>query len=321
MVRYKAFLFICFIGIFSNSDAQVLSEDYINYKWEADSLYKTENYAAAVGFYRRICDLPSFIPRYDYYYTACCYAKIDKPDSALQYLEKGAKKGERFSSKKAIDSDKTLMLLHQMKRWDTIRNMLYDNTDMFLRDPSRNDSIYKVLLDLRVKDQRIRLQMMHDSNWEATYQAMSKADRDSSDHEFDTNDMECEIVLKKIIDKFGWPGLKMVGSDGEEAAWLVAQHSDGDTTFQVFCFKKMMAAMLNYDSQLNNIAYLQDRILLHEGKEQIYGTQFRSDGTKLVPRPIRDEKNVDKWRHAVGLPSLETYLSNSAKYFNDAKKK
>jgi len=315
MIKYKVVTFICFIAFFGNVGAQ-LSQEYINYKWSADSLYDTGNYASAVRFYRKICDLSSFIPRYDYYYASCCYIKMNQPDSALLYLEKGAEKGERFNSKNEIDSSLILMPLHKLQRWDSVRNLICSNIDKFENNPSRNDSLHKVLLKLKEKDQNIRLKIMHDSNWEATFHSMRKTARDSFNNEFNTNDKECEFELKKIISKFGWPGLKMVGSAGETAAWLIAQHSDLDTTFQVFCLKKMMVAILNYDSQLNNIAYLQDRVLVNEGKKQIYGTQFVDSNKKLRPRPIRDEKNVDKRRHAMELPSLETYLTISEKYFN-----
>ncbi len=34
--------------------------------------------------------------------------------------------------------------------------------------------------------------------------------------------------LKQMIADYGWPGLSLVGEDGAEAAWRIAQHSIGD---------------------------------------------------------------------------------------------
>ena len=41
--------------------------------------------------------------------------------------------------------------------------------------------------------------------------------------------------LKEIVDQYGWPGKSMVGKDGAQAAWLLAQHADADHAFQKKC--------------------------------------------------------------------------------------
>jgi hypothetical protein len=61
--------------------------------------------------------------------------------------------------------------------------------------------------------------------------------------------------------------------------------------------------------QAQNYALLQDRVLVGDGKPQIYGTQFKIIGKELVPDPIEDESNVDQRRAEVGLPSLGEYLA------------
>ena len=39
--------------------------------------------------------------------------------------------------------------------------------------------------------------------------------------------------LKEIIARYGWPTKAMVGWDGADAAWLLAQHADRDPAFQL----------------------------------------------------------------------------------------
>lgn len=57
-----------------------------------------------------------------------------------------------------------------------------------------------------------------------------------------------------------------------------------------------------------NVAYLTDRVLLAEGKKQIYGTQFSLvDGAWQV-RPLEDEANVDKRRAEIGLSTMAEYV-------------
>jgi Family of unknown function (DUF6624) len=71
----------------------------------------------------------------------------------------------------------------------------------------------------------------------------------------------------------------------------------------------------------SNLAYLTDRVLLAEGKEQRYGTQCTAIDGKWKPRPLEDEANVDKRRADVGLPPLAEYLKLiEQQYGGNAKK-
>jgi hypothetical protein len=304
-------LLFLFILSYSQAAKGQLSEEYVNFKWLADSLYDKADYNGSAFYYRKICVLNEFRPRFDYYYTARCYIKLDKIDSAYMYLMQGAKKGERFYKKSDVDSDKVLAPLRKLKEWDKLRNILLKNFEEFENNPNRNDSIRMVLVNLSKKDQGIRMQFASDS----VLRSMSKKIRDSLMDEWTRIDKEDEIELKKIIEKYGWPGLNMVGDDGEQAAWLIAQHSDRDTAFQVLCFGKIMTAILKYDATLSNVAYLQDRVLVNRKKEQIYGTQYRVIDEKYTPLPIGDEKNVNKRRHAMTLSTLEAYLKMSGEYY------
>ena len=62
------------------------------------------------------------------------------------------------------------------------------------------------------------------------------------------------------------------------------------------------------DVRPQHIAYLTDRVLVHEGKAQVYGTQAEGQGSDVKLMPITDEANVDKRRALVGLGPLAEYL-------------
>ncbi|TSC96384.1 MAG: Uncharacterized protein Athens101426_389 [Parcubacteria group bacterium Athens1014_26] len=64
------------------------------------------------------------------------------------------------------------------------------------------------------------------------------------------------------------------------------------------------------DIAKENIAYLKDRILINEGKKQLFGTQFitNKQNNKLTPRPIKDIKNLEKRRKEYNLPLFLDYL-------------
>ena len=84
--------------------------------------------------------------------------------------------------------------------------------------------------------------------------------------------------------------------DGSNAAWLLVQHADAEPKFQRKCLDLMTKLPQDEVSQ-TDLAYLTDRVLLAEGKKQIYGTQFTSSGGKWEPRPTRGPRQC---RQAAG---------------------
>jgi hypothetical protein len=125
--------------------------------------------------------------------------------------------------------------------------------------------------------------------------------------------------LKQTVQQRGWPTKSMVGSDGANAAWLLVQHADADIKFQRKCLDLMAALPKNEVSQ-TDFAYLTDRVLLAEGKKQIYGTQFEWVDGKLQPQALEDEANVDKLRADVGLTSLAEYAKSMEESYGAGKK-
>lgn len=114
--------------------------------------------------------------------------------------------------------------------------------------------------------------------------------------------------LKGVVEKHGWPGHALVGTDGAQAAFLLVQHADRDREFQRKCLPLLAAAAERKDAQPSHLAYLTDRVRVGAGEKQVYGTQLRQTGGELGPAPIEDEANVDARRKAVGLPPLAEYL-------------
>ena len=133
-------------------------------------------------------------------------------------------------------------------------------------------------------------------------------------------DEENTARLGEIVAKHGWPTKTLVGKDGAHAAWLLVQHSDANVQFQRKCLDLMVKAPKDEVSQ-TDLAYLTDRVLLAEGKKQLFGTQFTSSGGKWEPRPLEDPANVDKRRAEVGLPPLAEYVKVlESQYGNGSKK-
>jgi Family of unknown function (DUF6624) len=115
--------------------------------------------------------------------------------------------------------------------------------------------------------------------------------------------------LRQLITDVGWPGKSLVGEDGARDAWLLAQHADRDPVFQRQCLDLLAAAVERGEATAVQQAYLTDRVLLHEGKPQEYGTQAIAREGGFVARNLRDSGHVDERRASVGLGPLAEYLA------------
>jgi hypothetical protein len=120
--------------------------------------------------------------------------------------------------------------------------------------------------------------------------------------------------LREIILEHGWPTSGLVGEDGEDAAWAIAQHSDLDPAFQRFALEQLRAAVAIDQASPGNLAYLEDRVATAAGKPQIYGTQMRCGPDGAEPATsIEDEAGLEERWAAIGLPTTYAeYLAEMA---------
>jgi hypothetical protein len=120
-----------------------------------------------------------------------------------------------------------------------------------------------------------------------------------------------QVLLKKIFDKYGFPGYDLVGKQGSNNFWLMVQHCDKTPEFQLEVLKAMKPELRKNNADSKNFAYLTDRVNLNLGKKQIYGTQvtYRLDSCQAIPKPLADSLNVNSRRKEVGLEPIEDYLN------------
>lgn len=162
----------------------------------------------------------------------------------------------------------------------------------------QQSALAKQLLAMAKADKAMRIQSIKDvSLW------------DSSLDKKHTN------TMKHIVQRFGWPAISLVGKEASNAAWLLVQHADHDTDFQLMCLGLMKA--LPEDEVLPaNIAYLTDRVHIARGEPQLYGTQFWDYGNGLEVRPIKDKAGLDERRRAMGLEPFEVYSAEHRRLYD-----
>ena len=115
--------------------------------------------------------------------------------------------------------------------------------------------------------------------------------------------------MRAIVRQYGWPGPELVGQDGTDGAFLLVQHAN--LAFQKEMLPLVEKSYKNGKLSGQSYALLLDRVLVAEGKPQVYGTQAKRieewKGREPVLAPIEDEANVDKRRAEVGLFPLSEY--------------
>jgi hypothetical protein len=100
--------------------------------------------------------------------------------------------------------------------------------------------------------------------------------------------------LATILDEHGWPVPSLIGPEGAEAAWLIAQHAIGEPAFQRRCLRLLQEAAGAGDLPAWRPAILEDRIRMFEGRRQLYGTQLEPDHEGGFESRIRNvSKNAD----------------------------
>ena len=112
--------------------------------------------------------------------------------------------------------------------------------------------------------------------------------------------------LNEIFNKSGFPTVSQVGSNGVKAFVLVMQHS-GDIELRKKSQPGMKRAFKDKVLSANEYTNFVDRLLNDQGKPQIYGSNFQMKDGKMVMHPVKNLKNLDKRRKAIGLPPIEEY--------------
>jgi uncharacterized protein DUF6624 len=164
-----------------------------------------------------------------------------------------------------------------------------------------DEELRRELLARREEDQRIR------------HLAAARADPDTGRLPDDLGEQWHGIDddntrwLADVLASRGWPGRTLVGEEGAQAAWLLAQHADQDPIQQRAFLDALRAAVAQGEASAAHLAYLEDRVRVHAGQSQLYGTQFTHIDGSLRPHPIEDPGRLDERRSQAGLEPFADY--------------
>ncbi len=162
----------------------------------------------------------------------------------------------------------------------------------------------KQIEDMSVEDQKYRKQL------------------DSVEKRFGTESIEIKALWKtihakdsvnkiaviQIIDKYGWLGPDQIGESANIGLFFMVMHFDFAS--QKKYLPIIRTAVKEGKAAARELALLEDRVALKEGKKQLYGTQIRQDDKRgeYYIAPLEDPDNVDKRRKEMGLIPLAEYV-------------
>lgn len=278
-------------------------QEYDNFIKRADSLYRVKDYKnAALSYSAAFKSIGWIGTQNDRYNAACSWALAGVADSAFFQLNRIATKAN-FIDYAHITTDADLNSLHQDKRWQPLLQIIKQNKDK--TEANYNKPLVAQLDSVYINDQKYRQQI---DTIEKKYGWESK-EMKSLWKVINEKDSVNLIKVKNILNKYGWLGADVIGERGSQALFLVIQHSDQAT--QEKYLPMMREAVKNKKASGSNLALLEDRVALEQGKKQIYGSQIGRDQETGKPYilPLEDPDNVDKRRAAVGLQPLSDYVS------------
>lgn len=158
-----------------------------------------------------------------------------------------------------------------------------------------NEEVRHQLLAMRAEDLRVRQELLESGELGGAYVPRMEAVH-----------VKNAARLRALIAAHGWPAEDIAGTDGAEAAWLIAQHAIGEPEFQKHVLTLLHKCAAAGRTPAWHAAYLEDRIAMYEDRPQRFGSQWMDgprDG-RLRPWKLADPEHVNDLRASVGLAPL-----------------
>lgn len=292
---------LIFILLFIFSVTSTQAQSYKEYIQKADSFYQGKDFKSSVEYYEKAFNLEHTNPTH-LYNGACSTALTNDTKKAFDWLNLAIDNG--YENINHLKKDRDLTILHSEKEWQETMTKFQKKIDII--EANYDKPLQKELLSIYEDDQNIRKEFM------IVYKNPNsdKKKIDSIGKIMNYRDSLNLIKTSLILDKKGWVGKNVVGSQANQTLFLVIQHSDLKT--QQKYLPMMREAVKKGNANPGSLALLEDRVALREGKKQIYGSQIAKNPTtkKEYISPLEDPDNVDKRRAEAGLGTLADYVKN-----------
>lgn len=165
-----------------------------------------------------------------------------------------------------------------------------------IQDSVPYDSIRIILENACVSDQEIRRQLIESEGNDTLFMdylgKMSMIDKSN------------QLAVLPILEKYGWLPIEKIGEKASDGMFYVLQHTvDLDLFRKYLPYIKVLAN--KGGTKAWYAALIEDRLLMHEGKRQIYGSQVVKRSHRYQGRyfvwPLQCPDKVNELRKEVGL--------------------
>jgi hypothetical protein len=120
--------------------------------------------------------------------------------------------------------------------------------------------------------------------------------------------------LTEILDRDGFPGVKLVGLNATRAFVTILLHSPS-LELQKRALPQVERAVRRREIPPDDFAMLTDDVLTGEHKPQLYGTNFKFVGDKVALDVTQDPARLDERRRKLGLAPIAEYAKQLAELY------
>ena len=221
------------------------------------------------------------------------------------------------------------MAMSQTQKWalDPYVNEQGEVIEAIMRKRTPEDSLFELQMievfeEVYNQEPTVKIQDVDCSDLKNIQTKLWESDQKNRENgipDFEVDFKNLEVAVS-IIEQCGMPTTQNVDRVHIEHLWLVFQHASN--TYRKAYFQHFQEAVKRGDLRASSLALMEDRILMDEGKPQIYGAQvaFDQNGVNTL-HPIESPEYVDQRRAQVGLGPLKEYLTKFGVEFDIPQKK
>lgn len=287
---------------FSCINAQTPKKSYSELIRAGWKLCLNKDFLASAKIYEQAFEVNPDAPLTDRYNAACINALANNTDTAFKHLFIAVNTLNWYDIDH-LKNDSDLENLRTDKRWNQLIDVMQKTKHNI--EKYYDKELVAVLDEIYFDDQTTRSQIRSKED---------KFGRDSKEMKalwktILKKDSINLVKVSKILDTQGWPSKKKIGSRGASTLFLVIQHANQDTKLKYLPL--ITEAVKKDELPKRQYAMFYDRLVLGQGKRQIYGTQLAmsKESKKPYVLPLEDPKNVDKRRAEMGLNSMQENLN------------
>ncbi len=283
------------LGLALCAAARLPAQDAVTFFQRADTAEQQHRYGDAATLYETAYGISGFQPLM-LALAGADAAKAGQADRAFRDIDSAVTEG--FLDDGYFTRDSDIFVLHNDPRWAHLQALLQR------RRTALDSALITELQNMVDSDQAAR----QGANAITEKYGRNSPQADSVLRAVTASDVPRVARMQAIIAAHGWPGRHLVGDDGAHNAWVLIQHAP--LAVQQKDLPLLLAAVRRDDARADDGAYLEDRVLVGEGKPQLYGTQTRFSDQPGPPilDPIAGEACVDVRRRKVGMGPLADNL-------------